>query len=323
VKMQAHRARVFVSYARADLELVTRLVAHLGPLRDDLGLIDLFWDQDLAGGDPWRAVIDRRLEEADLIVLGVSASYFASNYCRAEMERALARQAAGGARVVPVSLQAVDRGATPLSGLNWLPRGPLSVGELEHPDPQLAEVAREIRRLASALVAQPAAPAAAATDGSALPRRPLATARQAPRSYLRTLEVLLMSSLLTLGVAVYRCSSLAGSLSEARSPMINAQLLDLGTERGTSPPIVANSSRPAELLLHVFDDGVYAAYGAIIRDAGGRTRWQATGLRRTNDGFIIGLPQRSVPAGLYEIELFGLKQGRRTSLGVFVFEVRR
>jgi hypothetical protein len=73
----------------------------------------------------------------------------------------------------------------------------------------------------------------------------------------------------------------------------------------------------------MFDDGGYDDYEAIIRDAAGRIRWQATGLRRTNDGFTIGLPRHSLPESLYAIELFGLKQGRCTLLGRFDFQLRQ
>jgi hypothetical protein len=326
VSTTARQVSVFVSYATADLDLVARLVAHLGPLRDDLELIDLFWDQDLCGGDPWRAVIERRLDQAELVILCVSPSFVTSPHCRAEMERALARLAAGETvRVVPVAVHAVYRDATPLRDFNWLPRGHVAIGDQMHPDPQLAEVAREIRRLAATLVPQPAAPSHAEGGGSEQRWHQPRAVRQATRSrYLRSLEALLASSLLAFGALAYHYRTLDAASSQARSPVVNLQLVDLLTTRGATPVVpVADPARPTLLIIHAFDDGAYDDYAAVIREAQGQVRWQSVGLLRTNDGFTVGLPERSLPEGLYGIRIFGLKEGRPTQLGSFRFELRR
>jgi hypothetical protein len=323
---EMRQARVFVSYSSADHELIARLVDHLGPLRDDLALIDLFWDQDLRGGDPWRRLIGERLEAADLVVLGVSASFFASPHCRAEMARALERQEAGQARVVPVLMHAVDLDATPLRALSWLPRGHLAIGDdPEHAEPHFAAVAREIRRLAEAGAAKPAATSPLPLASGKPPWHPTEPSRGARRRYLRIVEALLASAFLLLATLSYRYSRLDADLRQALSPVANPQILDLAITRGATSEAVADPTLPTYLTIQDLagDSRGAPAYRAIIRDGAGVLRWQTDNLH-SRQGFIaIDLPAHSLPEGRYTVEVFSTLPTQRTSGTTFPFELRR
>lgn len=137
--------RVFISYAHEDRALRAALEKHLSPLRRD-GSIEVWVDEKIVPGKPWKEEIQRALEAADIVLLLIGPDFLASDFCYIEeMTRAVARHDAGEARVVPVllkpciwdrapfaKLQALPEGARPV--VEWRPRGKgfLSVAEGLH-----------------------------------------------------------------------------------------------------------------------------------------------------------------------------------------------
>jgi hypothetical protein len=103
-------------------------------------------DRQIGAGDLWKQAIDRNLEEADIILLLISADFLASDYCfDIEMKIALERHAAGKALVVPVILRPVDWQATPFRMLQALPRNGRPVTTFENIDIAFEQVATGIR----------------------------------------------------------------------------------------------------------------------------------------------------------------------------------
>src|SRR5438270_7568217 len=99
---------IFCSYANADEVWRQKLETHLSLLQRQ-GLISFWHDRLIVPGSDWAQAIDTHLETASVILLLVSADFFASDYCYGvEMQRALARQEAGEARVIPILVRAVD-----------------------------------------------------------------------------------------------------------------------------------------------------------------------------------------------------------------------
>ena len=81
---------------------------HTDPLRRE-GIIASWHDRRIIAGQEWKGQIDRHLDEADIILLLVSADFLASDYCyEVEMQRALVRHQAGHACVIPVIIRSVD-----------------------------------------------------------------------------------------------------------------------------------------------------------------------------------------------------------------------
>jgi len=84
----------------------------------------------------------------------LSAPFFASDYCyNTEMPRALARHAAGEARVVPVILRPVDGWRDILGTLQALPTDGKPVMRWDDRDEAFADVARGLRRAIDQLAA--------------------------------------------------------------------------------------------------------------------------------------------------------------------------
>lgn len=95
-------AKLFISYSHRDEPLKDELIPHLAPLRRQ-GLISIWHDRRLTPGDRLDDGISQNLEEADIIVMLISADFVQSEYCFGrEMQRALERHQAGVARAISV-----------------------------------------------------------------------------------------------------------------------------------------------------------------------------------------------------------------------------
>src|SRR5450432_402487 len=110
---------LFCAYNQADAELQQELLTHLAIWkRKDIISI---WshDQIQPGRDADREIIEH-LEQADLVLLLLSANFLASDEYDLVVARALELQKAGKARVIPILLRPVDLSDTPLAPLKML-----------------------------------------------------------------------------------------------------------------------------------------------------------------------------------------------------------
>lgn len=113
--------RLFISYAAADDELCIEMLAHLSVLRRQQ-LIDVWHQQKIISGDAIQAQQQAHLNEADVVLLLLSADFLESDLCTGfEMRRALEMYGAGRAQVVPVLLRPADWRNSPLGHLRPLP----------------------------------------------------------------------------------------------------------------------------------------------------------------------------------------------------------
>jgi hypothetical protein len=86
------------------------------------GVITEWHDRKIVAGTDWKQSIDEHLMTATVILLLISPDFLASDYCYGvEMQRALARHAAGDACVIPVILRPVDWQGTPFAHLHCVP----------------------------------------------------------------------------------------------------------------------------------------------------------------------------------------------------------
>jgi internalin A len=115
--------KLFVSYSHKDDRHREVLDSHLKVLKST-GLIDVWQDRRIDAGGEWRGEIDHAIEEADIMVLLVSADFLASGYCMdVELKRALERQASSQCRVVPVIVRDCAWKKSPaLAALQALPK---------------------------------------------------------------------------------------------------------------------------------------------------------------------------------------------------------
>lgn len=115
--------RIYISSAPADRSLRAELLAHLA-VQCSQGTIEI-WHEDLVLAGVQRDVeADRRLREADCVLLLLSAEFINTRRCwEIEMPQALARQATHQIRVIPILVRPIDLSGTPLANLSSLPAG--------------------------------------------------------------------------------------------------------------------------------------------------------------------------------------------------------
>ena len=140
--------RLFYSYSHRDEAMREGLEPHLTLLRRE-GVIAVWHDRRIIAGQEWKGQIDRHLDEADIILLLISADFLASDYCyETEMKRALSRHGAGDACVIPVIIRSVDWIGAPFATLQALPKDAKPVSRWDDADDAWTDVARGIRHAA-------------------------------------------------------------------------------------------------------------------------------------------------------------------------------
>ena len=113
--------KLFYSYSHHDESLRNELETHLKILHRQ-GFINPWHDRRIRAGDEWESRIDINLEQADIILLLVSADFIASDYCNnLEMKCALERHDVGKALVIPVIIRDVNWRSAPFARLQALP----------------------------------------------------------------------------------------------------------------------------------------------------------------------------------------------------------
>ncbi|AKJ08281.1 Hypothetical protein AA314_09907 [Archangium gephyra] len=136
---------IFYSYAPSDKSLRDKLETHLKLLQRQ-GVITGWHDGKVEAGQDENAEILSRLESADVILLLISADFIASDVCYSvQMERAMERQSAGNALVIPILLRPCDWKDAPFSKLKALPSNDTAVTRWGDRDEAFTDIARGIR----------------------------------------------------------------------------------------------------------------------------------------------------------------------------------
>lgn len=145
--------RVFISYSHKDEALRAELETHLALLKRE-GAIDVWSDHRIAAGSELDASISDALENADIVLLLLSADFIASDYCFGiEMKRALERHERREAVVVPVLLRPCDFNTAPFGRLKAIPTDARPVVKWPNRDDAFLDIVRHLR----ALLKRPAA----------------------------------------------------------------------------------------------------------------------------------------------------------------------
>jgi hypothetical protein len=114
--------RVFISYAHEDHKWKKELRNHLGGLTHS-GQIDAFSDEQIPPGDCWDPLLRKKLDEADIIILLISANFLGSSYCMTkELRIAMGRHRLGAATVIPVIVSECDWAALPINKIQCFPK---------------------------------------------------------------------------------------------------------------------------------------------------------------------------------------------------------
>lgn len=144
-------ARIFISYARADVEHLTALEKHLAVLKRQ-NLIEVWTDQELEPGEPWKPVLQEALRTADVVLQLVSPDFMASDFIHdVELKEAFARHARGEVRIVPVLVRPTDLKGDRLDTLQGLPKGQRPISTWPDRDLAWREVVEGLRSVIAAV----------------------------------------------------------------------------------------------------------------------------------------------------------------------------
>ncbi|TRX03041.1 toll/interleukin-1 receptor domain-containing protein [Candidatus Methylobacter oryzae] len=142
------RARVFISYSSKDAKLKDQLMIRLKPMRESAGLIECWHDRLITPGEEWDGEIKKQLEQADVILLLVSAQFLASDYIRGvEIQRAVELSNAGKAQVIPIILEQCGWEKEVFCKLNGLPRKGKPIRDTKPQRNAWYEVEKELREV--------------------------------------------------------------------------------------------------------------------------------------------------------------------------------
>lgn len=145
---------VFISYAHVDDALRAGLRTHLSTLERE-GLVHAWDDREILGGDAWADEIDARLNQADVILLLVTADFINSQYCYGkELARALERHDDPNDRaiVIPVILRQCNWESTLFAKLQALPPGARPMSEWKTTDDHHTAVTKGLRQRLQRLI---------------------------------------------------------------------------------------------------------------------------------------------------------------------------
>jgi hypothetical protein len=137
--------RVFISYARVDMDFLARLEAHLMPMVRE-GLVEVWHDQVIKPGADWASDIEHHLDTADIVVLLVSADFVASVFCfEKELTEALRRHRDEGVRILPVIIKPVDFKQLAFARFDALPRNIQPISTWDNLEAAWLDVALGVR----------------------------------------------------------------------------------------------------------------------------------------------------------------------------------
>lgn len=113
--------KIFISYSHNDREYLKEFRSHLKVL-ERIGLVKDWHDRSISSGTEWKGQVDENSNQADVIILLISASFIESEYCLdVEINRALTRHENKEALVVPVLIKPVIWSDLPFAKLQFLP----------------------------------------------------------------------------------------------------------------------------------------------------------------------------------------------------------
>jgi hypothetical protein len=145
--------KVFISYSHKDRRWLEELSVHLAPFKDTF---DVWSDSRINAGEDWAAQINQTIEDADAIIILVSADYLASAFTQdVEMQTILKTVRTRGTLVLPILLSPCLWEHTSLSNFQFLnPSKPLSNLKRSQRDAIYLGIAQQLQSVLSKTTTQ-------------------------------------------------------------------------------------------------------------------------------------------------------------------------
>ncbi|MDU9408071.1 toll/interleukin-1 receptor domain-containing protein [Pseudomonas sp. zfem001] len=141
--------KVFISYSHKDEVYREELEEHLSMLRRE-GEVSVWHDRKITAGDEWKNEIDSNLESAQIVILLISSSFLASDYCHdVELGKAMAMHEEGLATIVAIIIRACDWKRAGFSKYQAVPKDANPVALWADKDSAWLDVVTRLRELIS------------------------------------------------------------------------------------------------------------------------------------------------------------------------------
>lgn len=141
-------AKVFFSYSHKDRKIRDDIDKHFAVLKHSK-TISSWYDNEILAGEDFDHEIKQELESADIILLLISADFLNSRYCQdVEVKRALEKQTAGLAKVVPIIIDACDWKHSVIRHLKSLPDDGREIAKYRNKRVAYQNITDSVRQLA-------------------------------------------------------------------------------------------------------------------------------------------------------------------------------
>lgn len=136
---------IFISYSHKDELHREDLEEHLSMLRRE-GIIEVWHDRKITAGSEWKNVIDENLNSAEIVILLISPSFLASDYCHdIELKHALERHESGLTKIISVIVRACDWQSAGFAKFQALPKDAVPVTLWSDRDSAWLDAVRSLR----------------------------------------------------------------------------------------------------------------------------------------------------------------------------------
>jgi TIR domain/inactive STAND len=141
--------KVFCSYAHEDERWRGKVKEYLSGLIKS-GSIAWWCDREIPPGGEWDRIIKAELEQSDIFLCLVTAAFLASPYCsEIEFKRAIGRQQAGDAIIIPIAVDHCSWADSELQAFEAVPDPETPI--IDKPSRRLTEVARRIEEYVNSI----------------------------------------------------------------------------------------------------------------------------------------------------------------------------
>jgi hypothetical protein len=137
---------IFSVYAAQDALFYEHIERHLNALKRQ-GLISVMSVNTIDTGSHREIELEKYLNTAQIILLLLSADFFASDHCYDVMTRALQKHKKDNVCVIPVLLRPVDWEHSPVSALQALPTNGKAVANWRNRDEAYLLITKEIHKI--------------------------------------------------------------------------------------------------------------------------------------------------------------------------------
>ncbi len=141
--------KIFLSYAHEDERYKEKLQVSLAVLKNK-GLIEVWDDRQLMGGQEWDATIKKALDDADIVLLLVSPDFLASSYIfDVEVKLAMEEHRAKTVRVIPIIVRPCLWKETEFVQLQAFPKNAKPISSWNDEDEAFFDIAKNIEEIVS------------------------------------------------------------------------------------------------------------------------------------------------------------------------------